>query len=156
MTTTLKCLLAVVLSGATALAGAADHGTADECVALVKKAIAFSKANGRDKIAAEINNRTPEFRNKDLYLFISPVTQGAVVAHGANAKLVGRTLGDLRDVDGVYFTRKFREVAASKEGTGWVDYKWPNSASGQLEPKSTYIERVDDVYFACGIKPPGK
>ncbi len=148
-----KPVLAAMLAGALGLAHAAEdmnRGTPDEAVALVKKAIVFYKANGREKMIAEINNRTSQFVEKDLYIFISPIVAGPVLAHGANAKLVGRTLDDLRDVDGVYFTRKFREVASAKEGKGWVDYKWPNAKSGQLEPKSTYVERVDDIYIACG------
>lgn len=153
MRTYFQSVLMALLIGASAAAGAADNvarGSSEEAVALVKKAIAFYKANGRDKLAEEINNRTPQFREKDLYLFMSPHAGGAVIAHGANAKLVGKSLGDLRDVDGVNFVQKFREVAASKEGKGWVDYKWPNAKSGALEPKSTYIERVDDLYIACG------
>ncbi|KQX01999.1 histidine kinase [Massilia sp. Root418] len=150
----LQSIAMALLLAATSVAGAADdaeRGTADEAVALVKKAIAYYKANGREKLAAEINNRTPQFREKDLYLFMSPYGGGAVIAHGANAKLVGKSLGDLRDVDGVNFVQKFRELAASKEGKGWVDYKWPNSKTGALESKSTYVERVDDLYIACGI-----
>ena len=150
----LKSVLAALLVGAVGLANAAGDatsGTPEEAVALVKKAIVYYKANGREKMAAEINNHNPQFREKDLYLFISPLVAGPVYAHGANPKLVGRTLDDLRDVDGVYFTRKFREVASAKEGKGWVDYKWPNAKSGQMEPKSTYVERVDDLYFACGV-----
>lgn len=149
----LLSMLMALLIAAGAAAGAAEEterGTADEAVALVKKAIAFYKANGRDKLAAEINNRTPQFREKDLYLFMSPYAGGAVIAHGANAKLVGKSLGDLRDVDGVNFVQKFREIAASKEGKGWVDYKWPNAKTGSMESKSTYVERVDDLYIACG------
>lgn len=145
-----KLLLLVLLFSFAGIAGAADRGTADEAVTLVKKAIAFYKANGKDKVAAEINGKTGMFEEKDLYLFMSPVEVGPVVAHAANPKLVGRALGDLRDVDGVYFTRRFREVAA-KEGKGWVEYKWPNAKTGNLEAKRTYIERVDDYYFACGV-----
>lgn len=155
----LKPLLSAMLVGALGLANAAEdasRGTADEAVALAKKALVYYKANGRDKLAAEINSRSPQFVEKDLYLFMSPVTAGPVIAHGANQKLVGRTLDDLRDVDGVYFTRKFREVAGGKEGKGWVDYKWPTAKSGQFEPKSTYVERVDDVYIACGAYKPAK
>ena len=143
------------LMAAAGAAGAAERGTSEEAVALVKKAIAFYKANGMEKTAAEINGKTGMFESKDLYLFIAPVAPGPVTAHGANAKLVGKELGDLRDVDGVYFTRRFREVAG-KEGKGWVDYKWPNAKSGGLEAKSTYVERVDDVYFACGVYKAGK
>jgi signal transduction histidine kinase len=57
----------------------------------------------------------------------------------------------MRDGDGVFFVKKISEVAASKAGKGWVDYKWPNPITKELEQKSTYVERVDDVYFACGI-----
>lgn len=158
MKTCMRIVLAAAIAGvsASASAGEVEHGTAEEAVTLVKKAIAYYKANGKEKLAAEINGRTPDFRVKDLYVFVSPVQEGPLLAHGVNAKLVGRTLGDLRDVDGVYFTRKFREVAVSKEGKGWVDYKWPNASSGQLEPKSTYIERVDDMYIGCGIYKPAK
>jgi signal transduction histidine kinase len=148
----LQAAVFTVAVAAPALAVAQDQrGTAEEAVALVKKAAAFYKANGKDKLAAEINSRSPQFQDKDLYLFMSPAAGGALIAHGANAKMVGKTLGDLRDVDGVNFVQKFREVANSKEGHGWVDYKWPNAKTGQLEQKSTYIERVDDVYLAAGI-----
>lgn len=33
-----------------------DHGTRDEAVAMVKKAAAFYKANGKEKALAEFNN----------------------------------------------------------------------------------------------------
>lgn len=152
----LQTMLMALLIGASAVAGAADEerGTADEAVALVKKAIAYYKANGREKLAAEINNRTPQFREKDLYLFLSPVASGALIAHGANAKMVGKSLGELKDVDGVAFVQKFRDVVNGKEGKGWVDYKWPNAKTGQIEQKSTYLERVDELYIACGIYKP--
>ncbi len=149
-----KLLQAVAFTASvavSAMAMAQERGTAEEAVALVKKATAYYKANGKEKLAAEINSRSPQFQEKDLYLFMSPASGGALIAHGANAKMVGKTLGDMRDVDGVNFVQKFREVANSKEGHGWVDYKWPNAKTGQLEQKSTYVERVDDVYIAAGI-----
>jgi signal transduction histidine kinase len=150
----LHAMLLALCAIGTAAAGAmadAERGTPEEAVALVKKAIVFYRANGRDKLAEEINTRTAQFREKDLYLFVAPYAGGAVLAHGANVKLVGRALGDLRDVDGVSFVQKFDEVARGKEGKGWVDYRWPNPKTGQLERKSTYVERVDDLYIACGI-----
>jgi signal transduction histidine kinase len=150
----LHAMLLALCAIGTAAAGAmadAERGTPEEAVALVKKAIVFYRANGRDKLAEEINTRTAQFREKDLYLFVAPYAGGAVLAHGANVKLVGRTLGDLRDIDGVNFVQKFHEVAGGKEGKGWVDYRWPNPKTRQLERKSTYIERVDDLYIACGI-----
>lgn len=142
-------LLAVSMSG---LAMAAEHGTAQEATELVKKAISYYKANGKEKTFAEINNPKGQFINKDLYLFVGSLKAGGpTLAHGANPKLVGKTLGELKDVDGVFFVRKMGDIANSKEGKGWVDYKWPNPTTKELEQKSTYVERADDLWFACGI-----
>jgi signal transduction histidine kinase len=129
---------------------AAERGSSEEAIALVKKAIAFYKANGREKTIEEANNPKGKFTSKDLYVFVSTVKQGPTLGH-PNAKLVGKEMVDLKDIDGVHFVRKFREVANSKEGFGWVDYKWPNPATNQIEKKSTYIERADELYFGCGI-----
>ena len=152
----MKRIAAMLFAACTLLfAGAAsaqDRGTADEAVALVKKAIAFYKANGAEKTFAEINNPAGQFRQKDLYLFAARKQSGGpTLAHGANPRLLGKPLADLKDVDGVPFVRKLSEVANSKEGHGWVDYRWPNPVSKQIEHKSTYVEAVDDLYFACGI-----
>ncbi len=134
------------------LQAAEEHGTSQEAVALVKKAIDFYKKNGPDKTFDLINKQDPMFKMKDLYLIASPIKLGApLAAHGANPKLLGKDLSQLKDADGVYFTKKLVEMAQSKEGKGWVDYKWPNPVSGQVEQKSTYVERVDDIYFGCGI-----
>jgi len=141
--------LACILSGA---AGASERGTAEEAVALVKKAIAYYKANGAEKTFAEINTPNGQFHMKDLYLFAArKQAGGTTLAHGANPRLLGKPLGDLKDVDGVPFVRMLSETAASKEGKGWVDYRWPNPVTKQIEKKSTYVEAVDDIYFACGI-----
>lgn len=130
---------------------AGEHGTAQECVALTKKAIASYKTNGREKTFDEITN-SKKFTDKDLYLFAGPIKPGPALAHGANPKLVGKDgLIDMKDVDGKLFIREFGNVAESKEGKGWVDYKWPNPVTKAIENKSTYIERVDEIYFACGI-----
>ena len=120
--------------GSTAFA--VERGTADEAVALTKKAIAYYKANGREKTIEEANNPKGKFSEKDLYVFVSTVKPGPTIAH-PNPKLVGKEMVDLKDVDGVFFVRKFREIAGSKEGRGWVDYKWPNPANGQIPHNAT-------------------
>lgn len=129
-----------------------ERGTADEATALVKKTIAYYKANGKEKTFAAINAQNPDFKNKDLYVFGSQAKEGQPLgAHGANPKMVGKDMGLLKDADGQPFAKKIIEIATSKEGKGWVDYKWPNPVSKAIEQKSTYVERVDDVYFAVGI-----
>jgi len=131
---------------------ASERGTAQDATDLVKKVIAYYKANGKDKTFAAINAQNPDFKYKDLYVFGSVAKEGQPLgAHGANARMVGKDMGELKDADGFAFAKKIIEIATSKEGKGWVDYKWPNPVTKAIEPKSTYVERVEDVYFAVGI-----
>lgn len=137
---------------AVAPAIAEEKGTSAEATALVKKVIAYYKANGKEKTFAAINSQNPDFKYKDLYIFGALVKEGHPLdAHGANPKMVGKDMTLLKDAEGFPFAKKIIEIAQSKEGKGWVDYKWPNPVSKAIEQKSTYVERVDDTYFACGI-----
>ncbi|HEX9172377.1 MAG TPA: cache domain-containing protein, partial [Telluria sp.] len=76
--------------------------------------------------------------------------QGLTLAHGENGKLVGKNLIALKDADGKPFIKEFVRVAG-QNGSGWVDYRWPNPVTGVIESKSTYIEQADGVIIGCGI-----
>lgn len=129
---------------------ASEHGTSDEAVALVKKGIAYIKANGTEKAYAAISEPKGQFSDRDLYLFTFDHA-GKTLSHGANTKLIGKSMIELKDVDGKYFVKEFYEVA-NKKGKGWVDYKWPNPITKTIEQKSTYIEKLDDgSIIGCGI-----
>jgi cytochrome c len=147
-----RLLFAAIAFVATAPSIAQERGTAADATALVKKVITYYKANGKEKTWAAINEQNPDFKYKDLYVFGSTAKEGQpLAAHGANPRMVGKDMGELKDADGYPFAKKIIEIALSKEGKGWVDYKWPNPVTKAIEPKSTYVERVDDVYFAVGI-----
>jgi cytochrome c len=146
----------LMLLGATLLlncaAGAVEKGTADEAVAMVKKAGEFLKKNGKEKALAEFNNPKGQFIQKDLYIFAFGASgDGVELANGANFKLVGKNVKEMKDADGKYLIKSILEIGAAKAGQGWVDYKWPNPASGAIESKRTYVERVEDVVLGCGI-----
>ena len=127
---------------------AAEHGTAQEAEALVKKAINYIKSKGPEKAYAEFNSKG-NFTEKDLYIFVIDMN-GKDLAHGANIKLVGKDFRTLRDVDNKAFIDDILAMAGSK-GKGWVDYKWPNPLTKEIELKSTYFEKAGDVVVACGI-----
>lgn len=142
--------MAMVLLSLTA--GAADKGTADEAVAMVKKAAEYLKKNGKEKAYAEFNNPKGQFIDRDLYIFsFSANGDGIETANGANPKLVGKNVSEMRDADGRYMIKDILAIGMSKAGKGWVDYKWPNPSTGKLDGKRTYVERVDDVIIGCGI-----
>ena len=138
-------LLAIGFTGA----HAADHGTATEATAMVGKAIEFIKKNGRDKAYVEINNPKGQFIDRDLYVVVYDLN-GKVLAHGANARMIGKDLIDMRDPDGKYFVRE-RVAIAKGPGKGWQDYKFMNPVSRRIEPKSMYLQRFEDVIVGCGV-----
>jgi signal transduction histidine kinase len=121
-------------------------GTPEDAKALVEKAIAFYKANGKEKALAEFSKPGGQFTKGDLYIFaFDPV--GTIIAHGGDPKLVGQDFAGVQDPDGKYFAKEFIKIGP--EG-GWVDYKWMNYVTKKVDAKTTYLKRIDDVIIGCG------
>jgi len=144
-----RCLLAVALAAASLTARAGDNATKEEAVAMVKKGVAFIRSQGKDKGYAEISAKSGKFTDRDLYLVVYG-HDGIVRAHGANEKMIGKNLIDLKDVDGKPFVKERVELSQSK-GTFWQDYKFTNPVTKKIEPKQMYCERLDDVAVCGGI-----
>jgi cytochrome c len=134
-------------------AAAADRGTAEEAVSLTKKAMAHIKTAGKDKALADFNDPKGAFVDRDLYVVVVDFS-GKVLAHGANARLVGKDLMEVKDTDGKAFVKE--QVATAKDkGKGWVDFKWTNPVSKQIEQRSFYLEKMDgDYLIGAGIFKP--
>lgn len=124
------------------------HATKDEAQALTKKAVAHYKSAGRDKALADFSQKGGAFTDRDLYVFVTD-TGGKNVAHGANEKLIGRDLLQIKDADGKAFVVEFIEKAKAGK-SGWTDYKWPNPVSKEIEAKTTYCEPHDNLVFCVG------
>jgi cytochrome c len=129
--------------------GAAERATKDEAVAMVKKAVAFYTANGAEKAYAAFSDQSGQFRDRELFLIVLDM-KGNTLAHGALKKMIGVNIIDLKDVNGVPIIRSFYK-AVEKENSGWSDeYVFINPALQKMEPKRTYVERVDNIVIACG------
>ncbi len=142
-------LLGSLLALAPTIAWAEDRPTADQAVALVKNAIAYLKANGKDKAIAEYMNPNGPFIKGELYLFVYD-EKGNNLAH-VNPKMVGKNLLEMRTEDGAYIIKKVIEIGNSKEHKGWQEYKWPNPVTKALEAKRSYTEMYEGVYISCGV-----
>nr|WP_315401761.1 cache domain-containing protein [uncultured Duganella sp.] len=144
-------MMVVAAAFAAGGAGAADaaRGTANEAVAMVKKVIADIKKVGKDKVIQDIMAQSPQYRDRDLYVSISTL-DGVSLANGANPKLVGKNLMDLKDADGKLIVRDRIDIA-KKKGSGWQDYTWPDPTTKAMRKKSMYVERYEDLTVACGI-----
>ncbi|MTV40606.1 cache domain-containing protein [Duganella radicis] len=129
---------------------AADKGTADEAVAMVKRAVAMVKSAGKEKTFAAIADpANTAFHDRDLYVYVYDLN-GVALAHGNNPKMVGKPLLNLKDNEGKLLIKEMVDIAKTK-GSGWVDFKWPNPVTKAVESKSGYVERVDDFLIGSGI-----
>jgi cytochrome c len=128
---------------------ASEEPTRNDAVKMVEKAVALHRSGGKDKALAAVNQKDGAFHKGELYVFAYD-TQGVVIAHPVNAKLVGKNMIDVPDPDGKLY-RKFIVETALAKGTGWQDYKYRNPESGRIEPKTTYFQKIGDVIYLCGV-----
>ena len=143
--------LVLVAAFVTFAAHLAQAATPEDAKAMAEKAVAFWKANGKDKAVAEFNNPKGQFVKGDLYVVVQDF-QGNVLAHGGNQGLVGKSLFDQKDPStGKYFVQDMIEIAKAK-GTGWVEYDWINPVSKKLQPKKSWIVRLEgeNCFLVCG------
>lgn len=148
---TYKFVFALLFMSSCLGAIAADRQTAskEEAVAMVKKAVRYIKQNGKDAALAEFSRPQGQFVDRELYIAVLDLN-GVMLAHGANPKLIGKMLLDIKDVNGKAFVREQIELAKT-EGGGWVEFEWVNPVSQKMERRSTYLERVDDYFVLSGV-----
>jgi len=120
--------------------------------ALVKAAVAFAKANGKEALLRETNQGQGRFHTKhgdETYIFIYDMS-GVCQAIGFQSQMVGVNRWNLKDPDGKYFLQEMIQVAKAK-GSGWVDYKYPHPITGKIEAKTSYVEYLDGWVLGCGV-----
>jgi signal transduction histidine kinase len=129
---------------------AAEFGTRDEAVAMVKRVQQEFATSGAEKTFADVNDKaTTAYHDRDLYPFVYDLN-GLAVAHGARPALIGKNLISIKDQNGTYIIQEMIAVAKGP-GNGWVDYKWPNPITNKIEDKSSYVERMGDYFVGVGV-----
>jgi cytochrome c len=145
--TFIPSFIAVLFTAALSSAIAAD--TPADAIAMVDKGLSYLQKNGKDALIKEINNKNPDFIKAELYLYIRGM-DGTILAHPVNPKLIGKNMTILPDADGKLFRKEIIELAKTK-GKGWVDYRYNNPVTKNLEDKSTYLVRSGDLILEAGI-----
>lgn len=142
-------LVGFILLGSATHSFAGERATKEEAVAMVKKAVAYYKANGREKALVAFSDQQGQFKDRELFLVVVD-PKGVAVAHTALKKMIGANIMELKDANGVMIIKSFFK-AVEKTGSGWSDeYIFINPATQTMEPKRTYVEKVDDLLIACG------
>src|SRR5215475_1049888 len=145
---------ALALFAASGPAGAvSEFGTRDEAVAMVHRVQDMYKKLGAEGVFAAIKRKAPGTIDRDLYAYIvdtKDFTNWVVMANGAIPTMTtGTSLWNFRDQNGLYLGRVEAEVC--KGGRGWVDFRWLNPVTQQIDDKSAYIERIGDTNYCIGV-----
>ena len=128
-----------------------QDATPAEAEALVKEAVSFAKAKGKEAAFKAITVPGGLFHKHggELYVFVYDL-EGKVLAHGQGAQKVGINQMKAKDPDGKEFVIERIQLAKSK-GKGWHDYKYLNPATKKIENKTSYIELWEGLIFGAGI-----
>ena len=134
---------AALLWAAAAYAG--GQATPDEAKSMAIKAAEYLKSVGPDKALPEFSAKDGPWHDRDLYVAVLDAN-GTMLANGSNNGLIGKSVLELKDVDGKPFVR---ELVATK-GAGWVTFKWQNPLTRAVEAKTQYEVRVGDYLVGVG------
>lgn len=142
----LSAILAVFASPLAMAAG--ERGTPDEAKNLVKKAIAFFKANGKDKAIAALNDPKGQFIDRDLYVFVHD-DKGIYYAIAPKPAFLGKDMSGVKDANGKLIVQEQIDTLKTAPNM-WQEYDWQNPVSGKIEHKKTYCEKLDGFHFCSG------
>jgi cytochrome c len=120
----------------------------DEAQAMVQKAIDHFHSKGAEATIASVNRGAPEFRQDELYVFMVG-RDGMTIANGADVTRVGLDAASIKDIEGKPFGKEVVERATA-EGV-WVEYKFKNPVSGEIEQKVSWVRKVDGFIFGSGV-----
>jgi signal transduction histidine kinase len=147
-TITRRTMMALALACAAGSTLASERGTKDEAKAMVEAAVAHIKAVGAEKAYADFTNDKGNWVKKDLYVMVYD-SKGTALAHGANAKLVGKDMSAVKDANGTPIVNGM--VALAAKGGGWFDYDWPDPLTKKIMPKTTYAVKQPNGEGFVGV-----
>ena len=114
----------------------------------VSNAIGRYDTEGLDATIDFYNSR--ESVDGELYLFLMDADD-IYLAHPIFPHLIGT---DVKDVVGSNGYELGIEIAKATAEGHWVEYLWPNPATGREEPKTTWVVRHEGLIFASGYYTP--
>ncbi|MBX9794707.1 MAG: cache domain-containing protein, partial [Burkholderiaceae bacterium] len=124
------------------------QGSADEALALVRKAVEMYRRNGSASLA-QITDAANGLSDRDMYVFAFD-RGGIYRAFAGRTEKIGTSVRDVPGVDGDKLVKDAFEQAA--HGGGWVDYQFANPQTKATDLKTSYVEAVSpDLVLGCGV-----
>jgi cytochrome c len=119
----------------------ATYTTNETLVAFVENAVAYAKANGKERALAEFNNRNGSFVRGELYIY-AYAFNGTTLAHPINPEDVGK----LRQGANGVFVKEMGAVV--RNGSGYYRFVYINPLhNNTLESKLGYGAAIDDNWW---------
>ena len=138
----LAMAVALLVGAYSAVAG----DSAEDSQIFVDKTVDYFAANGAEATIAAVN-AGGGFHQGELYVFIIG-PDGTNLANAADRTNVGKDARLLQDSDGKFYGVELIERATA-EGA-WVDYKRVNPANGKIEPKMSWVRKIEGYVIGCG------
>lgn len=133
---------------------AQEHGTREEARQMVDAAVAHAKKVGPEQAFKDFTDKAnTAWQKKDLYIFAYSM-EGVNLAHGANEKLIGKKLIDIKDPNGKPLIQEMIKALQTDSGAkdgAWVDYEWPHPQSKKVESKTSYVRRFANFDGFVGV-----
>src|ERR1043166_8006332 len=147
----MRITLGLALAVLATCAQAAPSGglpTRAEARAMLAKAVAFYKKNGRDEALDAFNRRKPPFSSQGLYVFcIGP--DGKLAADGEFHEFIGQSADLIKDASGKPLGQSFWDMA-QKKGHGEMHYQFLDPTTHLIKPKVSYFEKIESDVCSVG------
>ena len=125
------------------------QGSADEAHALVERALELIRSVGLSAASQQMRDPTQGFVDRDMYVFITD-REGIYRLHSAKPANEGKRIGDVPGIDGAKFNHDVWHN--TEDGPGWVEYDILNLETGIVQPKASFMARLDEnLVLGCGI-----
>lgn len=131
---------------------AAERGSEAEAQKMVADALALIKSAGPEKAYKTFTDHPDgAFKDRDLYVFVYDFA-GNCLAQGANAKMVGKNLIELKDADGNPLIKGMIDMTKAKKKGWYGPYKFTNPATSTYDYKKSYCEQgAGDTMVCVGV-----
>lgn len=116
----------------------------EELAAFVEAAASYARVYGRNIAIEDFMDLEGPFVREEVYIFAADFN-GTSLALPFLPSAVGTNRLDLQNSEGVYINREMRSIA--KNGSGFFEYLWTNPLTGEAEPKTSYVTKVDDGWW---------
>ena len=129
-------LLAALIFGASFVAtsvlsvSAAEFGTRDEAIAMVRRVQEKFRKDGPDATFKAINNKA--FVDRDLFPWVYRLSDGTNMANALVPAVRGKQLIDLKDQDGKFITREWIRIATTPPYRGWYLEQLADALAGVI------------------------